>query len=78
MRQLPRNAVRGRRNVADLHTSGAAVGIDAAEPQMMLAGSIHLSLEASRQVLNGPTHELRVSVRCIERCIWGPNRLRQS
>jgi hypothetical protein len=37
---------------------------------MVLAGSIHLSFEALRQVLHPPTHGLRVSVRGIERGIW--------
>ncbi len=68
--QPPSNAVRGHRNIADFDTTRAAFRVDAAEPQMVLASSIYLPFKASREVLNGTTHELRVSARCIERCIW--------
>ena len=71
MGQLPRDAVCSRRDTADLDASRAAIGVDAAQPKVMFAGAIHLSFETSRKVLNRTTHELRVSVRCIKRCIWG-------
>lgn len=61
VRQLPRNAVGSHCNIADFDASSAALRIDTAEPQMMFACSIYLPFEASGQVLNGPTHELRVS-----------------
>ena len=70
VRQPPPNAVRGHRNVANLDTPRATFSVDAAEPQVLLASSIDLPFKAGREVLNGTTHELRVSVRCIERCIW--------
>jgi len=70
VRKLPGNAVRGHRNIANLDTPRAAFWVDAADPKMVLACSIYLPLKASREVLNATTHELRVSVRCIQRCIW--------
>jgi hypothetical protein len=55
-RQLPCHSVRRHRDVADLDASRPAARIHTAEPQMMLAASIYLSLEARYQVFGRPTH----------------------
>ncbi len=70
MRLLPRHTVRGHLDLVDLDQSGPTIGIDAAEPLVMLAGPINQLLKTRSQVFNLPTLALSVSIRCIERRIW--------
>jgi hypothetical protein len=69
-RQLPSDAMRCSFHIADLHSAGPALGIHTAEPEVMLTGTVDLPLKTRREVFRLSTHELSVSIRCIERRIW--------
>jgi hypothetical protein len=45
MSQFPSHAMRGRHRIADLDPASSTVGIEAAEPEVMLARSIYLPLK---------------------------------
>ena len=62
--------MRGPFDIVDLHSAGSALGVHAAEPDVMLTGTVDLTLKTRRQVFRFSTHELSVSIRCIERRIW--------
>ncbi len=63
--KLPRHSMAGHFDLVDLDATGAAFGIDAAQPQVMFAAAIHLAFESCCEILDWTPHGLRVSVRCI-------------
>jgi hypothetical protein len=66
--------MRSALNVVDLHPAGPALGVHAAEPEVVLARPVNETLEARRQIFSLSAHPLSVSIRRIERRIWVENR----
>jgi hypothetical protein len=62
--------MRGPFDIVDLHSAGSALGVHTAEPDVMLTGTVDLTLKTRHQVFRFSAHELSVSIRCIERRIW--------
>jgi hypothetical protein len=63
----------------DLYSTRPTFGVQAAEPDMVLARPVNQTLEARRQIFSLSAHALSVSIRRIERRIWvetGPALLR--
>src|SRR5208282_1920812 len=62
MSQFPCHTVRGRYRIADLDPASSTIGIDAAEPEVVLARAVDQPLKSRRQILDLSAHGLSVSI----------------